>query len=421
MIAAVQVVLFHVQFNLHPKLGVLAAPLRRVLGPLSGVPIFFMISGFLVSASFERRRDLVGYARSRLARIYPALLVCLAVTVLMLALEGYLTPIWAHPKFAAWIVAQATIGQSAHLEAFRRFGTGIPNGSLWTISVEVLFYAGLPFVYFLMIDRVTRRSANIALGAFGLVSFVIATAMVIADPNSHEIATKLTAQTPIPYLYLFFIGVVVQRNFDAVSLWIVGKVAWWALAYYAIVSLVPTHTCTVALGWCANQSTAPDAGLLLLSQVVLAGLVFSFAFSIPNLSSRVLKGNDPSYGTYLFHMLLVNVALAAGEVDNSWIAPAVVVGAVGIGWLSWKVVEAPALRRWREPRSNLGASPGVAVVDHDDPGVRGRQPERWPGRGDHRGLPRRRTGGTRAGLTRRSRSPKVPELLDGSRDRRLAP
>ena len=350
LVAAVQVVYFHIKFHIHPNVGFLRVPLDRVLGPLTGVPIFFMISGFLISASFERHRVLSGYIRRRVARIYPALLLCLGVTIAILAVWGYVGPIWRSPKFVGWIVAQGTIGQSAHLAAFRGFGTGIPNGSLWTISVEVAFYAGLPLLYFFVVDRFSRVTTNILLCICAFGSFCVATTMLMLDRNSQATTTKLLAQTPVPYLFLFLAGILVQRNYAAVSRWIAGRVVWWAVGYYLVVALIPSQTCTVALGWCASQSSAPGAGLYFLSVLVLAGLVFSFAFSGRQLSTRVLRGYDASYGTYLFHMLLVNVAVASGAVGSVWAALAILTGSILIGAASWKLVERPSLRRWRGDR-----------------------------------------------------------------------
>src|SRR6478752_5590011 len=79
LLAALQVLIGHATYHLgvvHDSgLGQVAL---RVLSAFPGVPIFFMISGFLVTASFERRPNLQDYFVSRFLRIYPALWACLA-------------------------------------------------------------------------------------------------------------------------------------------------------------------------------------------------------------------------------------------------------------------------------------------------------------------------------------------------------
>ena len=45
----------------------------KVLANFPGVPMFFVMSGFLISASYERNGELKNYFRNRILRIYPAL------------------------------------------------------------------------------------------------------------------------------------------------------------------------------------------------------------------------------------------------------------------------------------------------------------------------------------------------------------
>ena len=346
LLAAVQVVYFHVQFHLHPDLGPLAEPMRRVLGPLPGVPIFFVISGFLVSASYERNRHVGTYALKRALRVYPALLVCLAVTLVLLAAFGALTPQVLSSRFGLWLLAQATFGQFVHLDVFGSFGVGIPNGSLWTIPVELGFYIALPVLYVVIIDRWSRRASNVGLLAIGAASFVVMAVLANIDPIGVRTSTKLLQETPMPHLYLFVFGVLAQRNYRALARFVEGKVVWWFAAYYLIVAAVPPEKCRVALGWCPETGSASQAGLLLVSQLTLVGLVLAVAFSARGASDRVLRRNDVSYGTYLFHMLIVNALVELGLHGDAWLLPLVIASALVVGFLSWKLVERPALR-WK--------------------------------------------------------------------------
>src|SRR5579872_3192180 len=49
-----------------------------------GVDIFFVISGFLVTASYLARRDWFDFMKSRCLRIFPGLIVCMLATVFLL-------------------------------------------------------------------------------------------------------------------------------------------------------------------------------------------------------------------------------------------------------------------------------------------------------------------------------------------------
>jgi peptidoglycan/LPS O-acetylase OafA/YrhL len=331
-------------------MGSVGTPLRILLGPFSGVPIFFLISGFLVSASFERNPAVRRYLRNRAVRIYPALWVCLLVTVLILGIGGYLRSALHGPSFASWLLAQATFAQFVHLRAFRGFGTGVPNGSLWTIPVELGFYLCVPILYFLFL-RDRRLKSTFLLVALAALSSTLAALMAIRDPNNLHTATKLLAETPLPYGDLFLLGILSQRHFVALSRIFVGKVLWWSIAFYSITAIIPAHPCTVALGWCPVQESPRDASLVTLSHILLAGLVFSIAFSVPTLSNRLLRGHDVSYGVYLFHMLLVNLAVAAGLAGRPWLVPVLLMASLLVGWISWQLVELPSLTRWKSGAS----------------------------------------------------------------------
>jgi len=93
--AALQVAILHVARELSPQYG--SAPWVGVLEVFSGVPIFFFISGFLISRSYERSKSLTDYALNRTLRIFPALHVCVLLNIIAIALTGYFTAAGADP------------------------------------------------------------------------------------------------------------------------------------------------------------------------------------------------------------------------------------------------------------------------------------------------------------------------------------
>jgi peptidoglycan/LPS O-acetylase OafA/YrhL len=126
-------------------------PLYRVTGTTTSgrlaVMVFFVISGFLITASFERTRHVRDFVLARVLRIFPALIVvtiltCFVFGPLLTTLDldtylrssrvyGYLvwTPFWP----------MHDLGLPGVLES------GVPyprtiNASLWTIPYELLCY-----------------------------------------------------------------------------------------------------------------------------------------------------------------------------------------------------------------------------------------------------------------------------------------
>ena len=77
LFAAFQVVVMHTLGYMMPDYGSNAA--LRILGYFPGVPIFFFISGYLISKAFENSPNNIEYAKNRFLRLYPALIVCVGL------------------------------------------------------------------------------------------------------------------------------------------------------------------------------------------------------------------------------------------------------------------------------------------------------------------------------------------------------
>lgn len=79
LFAAIQVVFFHTYaaLNLHSTFG--GTLFFDALGLVPGVPIFFAISGYLITLSFERSKCLSSFYKKRIYRIYPALILNILV------------------------------------------------------------------------------------------------------------------------------------------------------------------------------------------------------------------------------------------------------------------------------------------------------------------------------------------------------
>ena len=110
-----------------------------------GVDIFFVISGFLVTASDLNRRDWGDFMKSRCLRIFPGLFVCLLATVFLLGpvvttlgAASYLTD----PDLYVNVIRNLTL-VSLHFRlpgVFEHLPLDGVNGSLWTLPVEFGLY-----------------------------------------------------------------------------------------------------------------------------------------------------------------------------------------------------------------------------------------------------------------------------------------
>ncbi|MGE5625159.1 MAG: acyltransferase family protein [Bacillota bacterium] len=110
-----------------------------------GVDVFFVISGFLVTASYLNRRNWGDFMKARVLRIFPALIVCMLATVLLFGpVVSTLSPMqyFANPQVYLHFLRNITLfdldyqlpGVFEHLPQY-----GV-NGSLWTLPVEFGLY-----------------------------------------------------------------------------------------------------------------------------------------------------------------------------------------------------------------------------------------------------------------------------------------
>jgi peptidoglycan/LPS O-acetylase OafA/YrhL len=353
------VIYFHAVLFLDIEASGVLGTLNYVAAILPGVPIFFVISGFLVSQSYEHSANVRDYFHRRILRIFPALWVCFAVTLLLLGTflllerltgrdlattgEGVLSS-WTFP---VWIVGQLTVGQFFNPPV--AFGVGNTNPSLWTIPVEIGFYLCVPLTYRLLIGPMRRAFSSAVLMSVAILSFgiwYVGRFMIGGSTGRDELTGSVTLpteirileQTPLPYLYWFIFGVLLWRHFGAVGAVLRDRLLLWT-AGYAVLAYAPI---LLDAEWI--QATP---AYQLARAVSLAMWSMSFALSFRSVSYRLLRGVDVSFGLYLFHMLVINalVELHLGG-SSGWIVVTYsVTGALAL--LSWKLVERPALSRRR--------------------------------------------------------------------------
>jgi peptidoglycan/LPS O-acetylase OafA/YrhL len=346
LLAALQVAVVHGIGILKPP-GYFVRLLGAGLDRFPGVPIFFVISGVLISKSYERSDSLRDYLRNRCLRIFPGLWVCLVVSVaVILALGvGSLARITA-PDWLLWWAGQMSIFQNFQATFLEPLSTGL-NYSLWTIPIELEFYIVLPALYGLL--RLRRSLGNMRLFAIGLASLAVQLLIVNRYRTGGQVAVySLLEATLVPYLWMFLVGVSIQRNWSTVRGWLYGRAHWWGLGYLML--------CAVAR-WQGVDTGGNNMSPVYL--LPLAGLIVSLAMSAPQLSDGILRHHDVSYGLYLYHMLVIDllVGLAA---PSGWASfAAAIIVSLGLAALSWTLIEKPYLRGKR--RALRAVSDGSSV------------------------------------------------------------
>src|SRR5208283_3914854 len=151
LMAALAVIVTHSfpVLGLPPDRGFAFDNLGRWLGDVA-IDVFFVTSGFLVTGSLFNRGSLIAFLWARALRIYPALWVMLALTVLVLApaLTSLTLPeYFSAPKTYEYFSKCATLIGGVRWSLPGLFEAtplkGEFNGSLWTLPVELRLYLTL--------------------------------------------------------------------------------------------------------------------------------------------------------------------------------------------------------------------------------------------------------------------------------------
>jgi len=318
LVAAFQVVIVHSAEHLS-----LDIPFLGIISLFPGVPIFFVISGYLISASYERSMCISEYWKNRVLRIFPGLWFCLLISIV--SVFGFLS-IDPSFDFWLWLVAQLTFVQFYNPDFLRGYGVGVLNGSLWTITVELQFYLSLPIFYWIL------RKCQYKNYVFLLIWIpLIFYGQFFNEYKGTSIYFKVIGITVFPYLYLFLLGVYIQRN-----KWIekiLVKKFFYLLVIYLSLSTIFNKCGLIVEG---NQ-------INIVSAMFLGLLTISAAYSSTSTLSKILKGNDISYGLYIYHMIFINMAVEYGF-ENFISFFAVIFCSILMSCLSWLYVEKPSLK-----------------------------------------------------------------------------
>ncbi len=329
LLAAFQVAFFHADALL-PQ--IIQWPpflfLKKVLWFFPGVNVFYFISGFLIWRSFEQSGDnLKIFYLKRLKRIYPGLYGALIFTVICLYLDGqFAVEPRYYEKIGRWFIAQLTVVQYYAPKIFQDYATGIPNGPLWSVAVELQFYFLVPFIYRLLKQK-SLPVKNMLMILFCAVSFAFNHYQ--EDFMEFNYRFQVVYFSVFNFFYFFGIGILVYLNFSTLkdALQKNGKPLILLYVLFAIYCSYKNIT----------LNTYEAESFTLAVNILLMLFVFSIAFLPVKKNGYFIQRNDFSYGLYLYHVPVINTILTYKLLSyaNSIFWPAAITFAV----LSWYLIE----------------------------------------------------------------------------------
>lgn len=265
--------------NLPEKTAAVMSGIRKAALLFPGVVILFAISGFLVSASFERAKTRRAFFLKRLLRIYPELWIC---TLINLAVVCVLVPKQLDRSIFPWLMTQI-VGIANTPACLKSLPTGSVNGALWTVFTEVQLYLVLGMLYPFLQKMKDRHWA-----AFLSVLAVLNLGCAAAVRDADGIAAKWIERLFIPYALWFFIGVFCfQRRHKMLP--VLRRVFLPMLCIYLILKSVPMRI----PGYYAD----------IITSVMIPFMVIGCGYFLPEIRLK----QDLSYGMFLYHWIILNI------------------------------------------------------------------------------------------------------------------
>lgn len=317
LLAAVEVVFDHYFQHLHIPISHTA---EKVLYLFPGVPVFFVISGYLISASYERNPQLKNYFRNRALRIYPGLWGCIVLAIIAISLTGVS---FLNKQAAIWLPLQAA-GLSYTPGFLANYGFHSWNGSVWTIPIELQFYLLMPLCFFLA----PKKYLNAWFIGLFFLFFTAALVFQVAPLSEH--LGKIIRYTFIPHFYLFLVGVIFQRLRIYRYNFIYGKALYWIIGYVLFTMFL--------------YDRFPRVYFDMMQYLLLAFTMLSMAYTLPGLAGKLLRKNDISYGIYIYHGVLLTIIVQLKLVAHVNLPTVLGVSAL-MGIISWMFIEKPFIRQ----------------------------------------------------------------------------
>ncbi len=262
------------------------------------VRIFFILSGFWVFQSYLKSTNLKEYFSKRIIRLLPMYyiavfgyaIICSFFSNLRFAEYFRSIDLW---KYLFWNCIYLNF---VHPSLPGVFDGGPVNGALWTIKVEIGFYIVLPFIAYLFEKLAKKKSQNLLLVAIYILSVFWNLVLEKFSSDLH-LPAQLAHQLP-GFMSFFVSGMVFVINWD----FFMKKLN---------IMIIPAIICIILHYILKTELILPFALTVI---VMFVGVKVTFLKNI----GRPL---DFSYGMYLFHFPLIQIAVVSGYFKNNVFVP----------------------------------------------------------------------------------------------------
>jgi peptidoglycan/LPS O-acetylase OafA/YrhL len=318
LIAALAVIFGH-SFFLFPTNGYTDPVTKLFDNDYSGslaVYVFFFLSGIFITSSFDRSNSPVKFILARVFRIWPALIICILITVFIIG------PVFTDRSLADYFTAGQTwkyLINNIIMFRFEHVLTGVfsnnffnisVNGSLWTLPTEIMCY----FIVFItgLLGLLKRKVyVIIVLMAFYLIR------------HNH-----------------YFINLFEQAaNIRQLQFFLFGMLSYAFRKYF----IIDYKIGLAIIGSCLVAHAVNFFGVLWLSYIALIYSMLLLATT--GLFKKIKLPGDYSYGIYIYGFLIQQIIAHFFPKLTSYPSMLITIPLTCIiGSVSWYFIEHPAIK-----------------------------------------------------------------------------
>jgi peptidoglycan/LPS O-acetylase OafA/YrhL len=301
-------------------------PVLRFTGTLAGgqvaVYIFFLISGYLITASWLRRPELIPFFEKRILRIYPALITVLLLSIFVfgpLITQLSLRDYFSNPTTYTYLINLSLWKMQYALPGIYIDGKELFfNYPLWTLFFEFIMYISVALFGISGIISNDRKKIFICWILFIL--FVIMDSIGI--PKEIFIL-KISAFNFVRFFIFFYSG----------SL------------YYIYLKDKKPDVILVLLLILAAIITRKMIFFNVFSMLAIISTVFWFAFLKIHPLNFIISRGDFSYGIYIYGSIVQNfIHYYLGCIPLAIKIPLSILLTFPFAIFSWKMIESKALK-----------------------------------------------------------------------------
>lgn len=283
-----------------------------------GVELFFIISGFVISMTLQRKNTFFQFWKARFFRLFPVYWICMTLTF---AVTSFIGLDYMKRTFSQYLLNTPMISKFISVKFI--------DGSYWSLQYELFFYLIMACIFYFL----TKNLSKILLIFGGLTLIQICINIldfnIIMTNYGGLVSTlyfRLYGILFIEYVHLFTVGIALFT--------IIKEKKSWAWAY-------------VALGIVSSISISIED---FIATVLIMGILFSalwLKWSVWRSKIMIWLGSI-SYVLYLIHMFIgrsVIMYLVDNEVAVHLAIAITILLIMGIATLLTKFIERPLFNK----------------------------------------------------------------------------